>query len=316
MPKLLPSDPSLDQLQKQAKDLQKACRAGDRDVLEWVKSLHPAYESTPVEDIPIAGFSLRDAQLVIAREHYFKDWARMKEYILWDAPVKNQEFEILQTRLKEKPSRAKQKVMSFRRDGSTWTNPPLEFVNNHIPMMKLLVDYGATLNAPGLIKPSSTPEFIDYVVEQGGDINKKHYNGSAFLRSVGTKDAALIKHFMLRGVDVNTTHPEIGIVPLHTACRAAKKGDGSRTKIVALLIKAGANVNARALVNVHADWGSGYVVQGETPLHFAAEYGEKEMIDLLLNAGADKTIETALGETPLDCAVKARRTEDILELLR
>ena len=40
------------------------------------------------------------------------------------------------------------------------------------------------------------------------------------------------------------------------------------------------------------------------------------MIELLLNAGAEKTMKTALEETPLDFAKKERRSGDILELLK
>ncbi len=83
-----------------------------------------------------------------------------------------------------------------------------------------------------------------------------------------------------------------------------------------MLIEAGADVNATACVNVRSDWGHGYAVQGETPLHIAARCGGKEMIGLLLDAGADKAMKTALGETPLDFAKKERRSEDILEVLK
>ena len=75
-------------------------------------------------------------------------------------------------------------------------------------------------------------------------------------------------------------------------------------------------MNATACVNVRSDWGHGYVVQGETPLHIAARCGGREMIQLLLNAGAEKTMKTALEETPLDFAKKERRSRDILELLK
>jgi ankyrin repeat protein len=37
---------------------------------------------------------------------------------------------------------------------------------------------------------------------------------------------------------------------------------------------------------------------GETPLHNAMAYGSKEMIQMLLDAGADAGIRTRHGETP------------------
>ena len=75
-------------------------------------------------------------------------------------------------------------------------------------------------------------------------------------------------------------------------------------------------MNATACVNVRSDWGHGYVVQGETPLHIAARCGGKEIIEFLLDTSADKAMKTALEETPLDFAKKERRSRDILELLK
>ena len=86
-------------------------------------------------------------------------------------------------------------------------------------------------------------------------------------------------------------------------------------EIVRLLIEAGADMNARTNENVPSEMGPRLVVQGETPLHFAAICGEAETVQLLLHGGADRHVETALGETPLDYAKKYRRSEAIVELL-
>jgi hypothetical protein len=62
----LPARPSLEQLQKQAKELLRGYRAG---------------ESTAAERFRAADPSLADAQFIIAREHGFESWARLKHYI-------------------------------------------------------------------------------------------------------------------------------------------------------------------------------------------------------------------------------------------
>lgn len=317
MPKLLPSSPSLHHLRKQAKDLQTACHAGDSEAIGRVKASHPAYAQTPTEEIPANSISLRDAQFILAREYHFKNWARLKEYVVWDLAVQNKDIQKMEILLKEKPSRAKQSIMRFRRNGSYWTNPPLDFagLDNNIPMAQLLLKYGASLKAAGLFNSGNTFEFIDYAIEQGGDINIKHYNGSVLLRSMLSKvHPDFVRGLIRRGADVNTTHPEIGITPLHSA--VTKVNIHSPDGIVQILIDAGADVNAKAWIDVHADWGSGYVVQGETPLHFAAIFGIKEIIELLLERGADKQIQTAKGETPLDFAIREKHSQSILELLK
>jgi ankyrin repeat protein len=55
--------------------------------------------------------------------------------------------------------------------------------------------------------------------------------------------------------------------------------------------------------------------RGETPLHRAAAYGEAEMIQSLIDAGADKTAKDAHGESPLTWASWHLRDRDVLKLL-
>ncbi|HUO46265.1 MAG TPA: hypothetical protein VM470_05485 [Acidimicrobiia bacterium] len=61
----LPFNPNISQLKKRAKDLKRNYESGNTDSLNRVQEVL----SSPVTDL-----SLRDAQLVIAREHGFKGW--------------------------------------------------------------------------------------------------------------------------------------------------------------------------------------------------------------------------------------------------
>jgi len=71
----LPSDPSFENLKKQAKTLQKSVRAGEAESLALVREFHPrAGEAT-------ADFKIADAQLVTARRYGFATWARLKEHL-------------------------------------------------------------------------------------------------------------------------------------------------------------------------------------------------------------------------------------------
>jgi len=74
----LPSEPSLEQLRHQARDLQRAIRRGDRDALAEVAERHPAGRP---DDAAAAGFSLSAAQLVVARRYDFPSWARLRRYV-------------------------------------------------------------------------------------------------------------------------------------------------------------------------------------------------------------------------------------------
>jgi hypothetical protein len=69
----LPARPHLDQYKKQAKELLRAIRSGDRDAIDRLHRVHPRSNKT--------SFTLADAQLVIAREHGIDSWTKFAERI-------------------------------------------------------------------------------------------------------------------------------------------------------------------------------------------------------------------------------------------
>ena len=68
----LPASPSLEHLRKAAKDLMRAHRAGDDAARARVAAQHPR----PGEPLKLSG-----AQLVVAREHGFPSWPRLRAYV-------------------------------------------------------------------------------------------------------------------------------------------------------------------------------------------------------------------------------------------
>ena len=83
------------------------------------------------------------------------------------------------------------------------------------------------------------------------------------------------------------------------AINAAAAGQRAerRPEIVRLLIARGSPVDGRGSP------------AGHTPLHEAAFNGDLALVRLLLDSGADRSIRTAEGDTPLDIATKHKRTE-------
>src|SRR5688572_17570046 len=73
--------PSLEFYKKQAKDLVKAFRAGDREAAERAQQHHPRFERRAVVADDIAQLTLADAQLVIAREHGCDSWPKFAEQV-------------------------------------------------------------------------------------------------------------------------------------------------------------------------------------------------------------------------------------------
>ncbi|HEY0777288.1 MAG TPA: ankyrin repeat domain-containing protein [Gemmatirosa sp.] len=76
----LPDAPDLDQLRRQAKDLLRAARAGDRAALTRFQIL-PSLARADDDDLARASLALHDAQSVIAREHGFPSWNALHERV-------------------------------------------------------------------------------------------------------------------------------------------------------------------------------------------------------------------------------------------
>jgi ankyrin repeat protein len=71
----LRTNPSLEQMRKQARDLQRAVRAGDAAAIDRVAAVHPGGHRNDPATCP-----LNAAQLVVARSYGFPSWPRLVHY--------------------------------------------------------------------------------------------------------------------------------------------------------------------------------------------------------------------------------------------
>ena len=155
-------------------------------------------------------------------------------------------------------------------------------------------------------------DIIQFLLDNGVNVNHNEMvEGTALMFAAGDGDVEQLKLFLKYGADPNVRLTVTGETALHNAAHS------NNLETAKLLIEAGADVNARLEINARTQMRDPKIAQGETPLHFAAHrLAEPALIQLLLDAGADKTIETAQGETPLAYAERYDRPEEILELLR
>ena len=77
----LPAKASLSQLRTRAKDLRKAVAKARPDAIARVRAHHPEYRGNAVDP---GAFTLRDAQLTIAREHGMSSWGELMEKVATD----------------------------------------------------------------------------------------------------------------------------------------------------------------------------------------------------------------------------------------
>ena len=74
----LPARANLTQLRKQARDLQRAVRAGSAPALAEVAEYYPGGAPGPAA---AAQFPLHAARLVVSRRYGFSSWTRLKRYV-------------------------------------------------------------------------------------------------------------------------------------------------------------------------------------------------------------------------------------------
>jgi ankyrin repeat protein len=79
--RVLPPQPNLEQQKKQARELLRAVQSGERAALRRMRDAHPRLAGRSDDEIASAAVALHDAQLVLAREYGFADWAALKRHI-------------------------------------------------------------------------------------------------------------------------------------------------------------------------------------------------------------------------------------------
>jgi ankyrin repeat protein len=155
--------------------------------------------------------------------------------------------------------------------------------------------------------------------------------------AIWTPSANEVQSLLRDGVDPNATDELSGNTPLTAAAR-----DGN-IEIVSLLLEHGAKYDKRdeitcatALMKASSSGNVGAVsiilsavpafmrnfhvnacnTQGFTALHIASSYGRAEIVDKLLESGADPSTRNKYGETPLMLAAKLGRCGAINSLFK
>lgn len=151
------------------------------------------------------------------------------------------------------------------------------------------------------------------VLNKGGDLSSISINdelGNAAFFGHWKVCELLIKH----GADVNYHVDKTNETPLHNAL--AKAGRPYYFYTVKLLVENGADVNAKTIAGIETGAFMRDVrTKGETPLHRAAAYADDQIIQYLLDHGADKEAKDVNEDTPLSWASQHLRPGTVLALL-
>ena len=157
-------------------------------------------------------------------------------------------------------------------------------------------------------------------------------SSSLLLHAICNNDVTQVENLLEEGLDVEDGEDEsFHSSPLHYAVAFE-----NRSEIIRVLLKNGANVEARARhgatplmiaaslnmvdsINIlvkqgHADVNAAHFFAKTTALHFAAEMGHTEAISLLCKLGANVNLRTSSGGTPIHTASDSNRPQ-VLKVL-
>ena len=217
--------------------------------------------------------------------------------------------------------------------------PPLQNAAafGHKEVVELLIANGADVNIRNLMNLTALDQAnildltdtIALLRKHGGKTGGELWAEESILGAAGIGDIGLVKKHLSDGVDV-MQRDDMKATSLHHS---------ATSEVAALLIKNGANVNAKDIggqTPLHEAVNTGILKVAEllitkgadvnakdesedTPLHKATRKNNHEMIELLISKGADVNPKVASGakqgKTPLDAANETNHSE-LAELLR
>lgn len=153
-------------------------------------------------------------------------------------------------------------------------------------------------------------EIVRLFVANGANVNYDGFDEGTLLTTAALfGDAEFIDYLISNGAEVNLGLPLGGDTALHHAAY------GNQAASVERLLHHGAIIDQRAKSSGTTSLNNFLTIQGEAPLHIAAVRADRELVEQLLSASADKEITNANGKTPFDLAKEHDRAADILEVL-
>ena len=304
MTRQLPKKANLEHLRKQAKQLLKDHKAGDLQVCNRIRDYHPRFSKLSEQEIHEAKFSLQDAQFTIANEYGFASWPKLT------AAIK---------------STSKQQLL-FGASNRGDIEEVRKLINSyHFEKSELNLPLSrATCNMSGE-RADDYRACSDYLIDRGADVNGECGNdyGPIILASCEFLNPEGLQYLIDRGALVQTaervTRYPATNTPMKMVLGTYDRRPDRKHRCLDILIEAGANYEDGPIIDIHRgryqdlqermianpellrahvdlEYGNHLTLHGVSLLHIAAEFNEKECVDVLLDQGADINNKAKLGK--------------------
>lgn len=299
MSKPLPPSPRWEHLKKQAKRLLKDVRGGDPGALERFQAYHPKLKSDA--SASTAEWKLSDAQLVLAREHRFSSWSRLKRHVEFqsNAPAAPPQSEALADLFRAIEGGVRERIEALLN-----ANP--ELINTHEPRFGLQPLHQASRYG--------RVEIARWLIEHGAELEGRDRAGNTPLHTAAAWNRLELTTFLVdRGANVRA-HDERGREAIekplyYQDCRAViefllSRG-GEATWWTDLALEREPAIRMRVAADpkiIRSTYRVGEYVSIGT-LHFAALRDSAKLVDLLLELGADWLERDEKKRTPADLAL-------------
>jgi len=326
--RLIPARPNLEQYKKQAKELRRDCRLGLPDALARLRRYHP--DSRMAMHSQDERVALSDAQLVIAREHGFASWPKFAAFV-------------------EELTAPDSIVSAFEAAADAIVSGDLATLRSLIEQCPDLIRMRSTREHRAMLlhyvaangvedsRQKTPPNIVDVarlLLESGADVHAvcNAYGGSTVLELAGSSghpeqagvQRGLLEMLIESGGMVQRQGKNGKHLSAITACLA--NGRGSAAEYLAdrskqLILEDAAGTGRLEAVKSFFD-ASGTLLPSasreelQRGLLWASEYGHYEVVEFLLDRGANLSDQAGTKETCLHWAVIGAHVPTVEFLLK
>ncbi len=315
--KRLPSNPNLEHLKYQAKDLLRDHALRNQGVAQRIREFHPRFTRVTDADIFDAQLKLNDAQLTIAREYGFPSWTRLKRHI--EKPTLSDQLNL--------PYHERIEDATFRRAVDLLDAGNVAGLRAYLVQHPNLVHQRVVFEGGNYFHNPTLLEFIAENPVRHGALPKNIVELAMVILDAGPSQAALNETLMLvatgsvprecrvqlplidllcdRGADPNSA---IHAAALHGEFEAVNAliGRGARIDLPAAAALGRIEDARRLLAGASSE-------DRHLALTLAADFGHVEIVLLLLDAGEDPNRYNPVGghshTTPLHQAAGSGHAE-------